>query len=71
MANINETLTHTETLGERASGIFAALVRRAADWREFRRTFDELSQLSDRDLSDLGIARCEIARIARESVYGR
>lgn len=30
-----------------------------------RRTTVELSRLSDRELSDLGIARCDINRVAR------
>ena len=36
--------------------------------KSYRNTVFELSQLSDRDLSDLGIARCDIRRLARESV---
>ena len=35
--------------------------------REFIRTCEELSRLSDRDLRDLGIARCDIVRIARDA----
>lgn len=37
--------------------------------REYRRTFNELDALRDRELADLGIARADISRIARESVY--
>lgn len=35
----------------------------------YRTSVRELQNLSDRELSDLGIARCDIARIARDSVY--
>ena len=35
--------------------------------KSYRNTVFELSQCSDRDLSDLGIARCDIRRLARES----
>lgn len=37
---------------------------------EFRRTYEELNRLSQRELDDLGISRADIARVARESVYG-
>lgn len=33
-----------------------------------RRTMNELNSLSDRALSDLGISRCDIYRIAKDSV---
>ncbi|PID35233.1 MAG: hypothetical protein CSA73_00395 [Rhodobacterales bacterium] len=36
-----------------------------------RRTVRELNQLSDRELSDLGIARYEIRRIAWHAAYGK
>jgi uncharacterized protein YjiS (DUF1127 family) len=31
----------------------------------FRHTVDELTALSDRELGDLGLARCDIGRVAR------
>ena len=34
-------------------------------WRRYRRAVNELSGLSNRELDDLGIARGEIARVAR------
>ena len=36
-------------------------------WKSYRNTVFELSQCSDRDLNDLGIARCDIRRLAREN----
>ena len=33
-----------------------------------RRTTSELSRLSDRELGDLGIARCDITRVARSAI---
>ena len=36
------------------------------NWRLYRRTYRELSQLSSRDLSDLGIHRSQIPAIARQ-----
>ena len=34
-------------------------------WRNYRRTVNELSALTGRELNDLGIARGDIERIAR------
>lgn len=56
----------------------AARVRRSFDavkagWlqaREYQRTYNELDGLSDRELSDIGVRRGDIADIARQHVYG-
>lgn len=34
-------------------------------WRTYRRTVDELSALSTRELNDLGISRSDIKSVAR------
>jgi uncharacterized protein YjiS (DUF1127 family) len=39
-----------------------------ASWRRYRGAVRELSQLSDRDLSDIGIRRGDIETIARQLV---
>lgn len=36
-------------------------------WRKYRETYNELMQLSNRDLADVGIRRSEIAHIARQA----
>lgn len=36
-------------------------------WRTYRRTVTELQGMTDRQLSDLGIGRSEINRIARQA----
>jgi uncharacterized protein YjiS (DUF1127 family) len=38
------------------------------NWRTYRNTVSELDRLSNRDLSDLGIARSDIRRVARTAV---
>lgn len=43
-----------------------ALTKRLRRWSRYRATVRELSQLTDRDLSDLGIARGEIRFIAKK-----
>ncbi len=61
--------------GQRA-GIVDRLAEIAKSWSErrqrhalYRRTLDELSVLSDRELADLGVHRSEVARIAYEAAY--
>ncbi len=39
-----------------------------AAWRRYREAVRELSQLSDRELSDIGIRRGDIEHIVRQSV---
>jgi uncharacterized protein YjiS (DUF1127 family) len=38
-------------------------------WSNERITFNELSRLTDRDLRDIGIARCDINSIAKETAF--
>lgn len=69
MAFIQDTNARTgevriaETAGSFASG----LAGRIARYRLYRRTLNELSALSDRDLADLGIHRSQISEIARQA----
>ena len=39
-------------------------------WRRFRESVRELSRLSDRELSDLGIGRADIGAVVRQSLQG-
>ena len=36
---------------------------------EYQRTYSELQRLSNRELDDIGVRRCDIADIAREHAY--
>ncbi len=47
--------------------LMAALRRHLAVRRTYRRTYEELLALNDRELDDIGIARHDIRRIARET----
>ncbi|MCL6652004.1 hypothetical protein A6R70_06850 [Agrobacterium rubi] len=38
------------------------------NWRKYRQTVTELGRMSDRELSDLGIGRSDIRRVARTAV---
>ena len=45
-----------------------SLKARFAAWHAYRVTLRELSQLTDRDLADIGICRSDIPAIARRSL---
>ena len=34
-----------------------------ATWREHRKAIKQLNQLSDKELADIGISRCDISRL--------
>ncbi|MEQ1952200.1 DUF1127 domain-containing protein [Mesorhizobium yinganensis] len=40
------------------------LIRNYRNWRRYRDTVNELSRLSNRELTDLGITRADIAAVA-------
>ncbi len=46
---------------------FKVITEKIAAWRRYRTAVRELSLLSDRELSDLGLNRYEIAMVARRS----
>ncbi|MBO29449.1 MAG: hypothetical protein CML61_11975 [Rhodobacteraceae bacterium] len=66
MAYIN-TASNSSSFMARVSTIVDALATRRRQNRMFRQTFAELSELSNREMNDLGISRSEIRRIAIES----
>jgi uncharacterized protein YjiS (DUF1127 family) len=47
--------------------MFESLKTRVTSWKRYNRTMNELNSLSSRELDDLGIARADIGRIAREA----
>jgi uncharacterized protein YjiS (DUF1127 family) len=53
----------------RSLGLFDRVKKAFADLRLYQATVRELDDLSDRELSDLGISRSSIRDIARQSVY--
>ncbi len=44
------------------------LIRSYKNWRRYSETIRELSRLNNRELSDLGIARADIAKVARAAL---
>lgn len=49
------------------SDLSSFISRYRACWRVYRQTKWELSALTDRELSDIGIQRSDVARIAKEA----
>lgn len=48
--------------------MFEVLKSRVATWKRYSRTVSELQSLSNCELADLGIARTDINRIAKDAV---
>jgi len=46
--------------------LIAVISRAFKRWKEYNTTVYELNRLSDRDLNDLGIHRCDIEFVARK-----
>lgn len=70
MAFMNETIRGNGLL----SGLRAAFAGLADAWSRytvFRRTYEELSALSTRELQDMGVSRSMITRLAYEAAYGK
>jgi len=44
--------------------MFSSIMRRFQDWKRYGVAMQELSQLSDRELADIGITRADIPRVA-------
>ncbi|GGB54146.1 DUF1127 domain-containing protein [Roseibium aquae] len=45
-----------------------SVVRSFRNWKRYQNTYNELSRLSERELTDLGISRGDIDRYARASM---
>lgn len=67
MAYAHHARTLDDTFDTRSGGLWPAVTARLASYRAYRRTLDELSQLSDRDLADMGMHRSTIGDVAREA----
>ena len=44
------------------------IIRNARNWVAYRRTFNELSRMSDHELNDIGLSRSEINAVASRSL---
>ena len=51
------------------AGLFGGITERVERYKTYRRTLDELSGLTDRELSDLGLSRTMLRAIAYKAAY--
>lgn len=52
----------------RFASLWTATTKAWARHASYRRTLSELRALSDRELADFGVVRCDIRRLAREEL---
>lgn len=71
MATVNSTRVSSFGLADRLAAFFAATKAAAAQRAVYARTVSELNALTDRELTDLGIARIMIQDVARAAAYGK
>ena len=69
MAYMTSTRAAQVSFYDRFAALAVGLKDEFARRRVFNQTFYELNHLSDRDLSDLGLSRANIADVAREAAY--
>ncbi|WP_299863077.1 DUF1127 domain-containing protein [uncultured Roseobacter sp.] len=71
MAYYTQANSASTSLIERAlaatANLLQAAAQRYATYRVYRETYNELAQLSDRDLNDLGLSRSMIRGLALEA----
>jgi uncharacterized protein YjiS (DUF1127 family) len=66
---MNSTRSAQVSFFDRFAALMVGVKDLIARRRVFNQTLFELDQLSDRDLSDLGLSRANIADVAREAAY--
>ena len=69
MAFVTSTRATHVSFYDRFAALLGGLKDLIARRRVFNQTLYELNHLSDRDLSDLGLSRANIADVAREAAY--
>jgi uncharacterized protein YjiS (DUF1127 family) len=52
-------------LPEKDKHMVSSIIRFIQHWKRYGRVVQQLSRLSDRELADVGINRCDIDRIAK------
>lgn len=56
---------HALPSAERSAGLFDRLYATLRRWADVRETRKQLNALTDRELRDIGLSRCDIERVAR------
>lgn len=70
MANVDHISTGGFSVIETVRRAFAPIVESYSQYRVFKSTYDELSNLTTKELSDIGIGRGDITRVAYDAAYG-
>ncbi len=70
MAYVNNSRAASFGLFDRVSAMIASFKAQRAQRAIYVRTVYELEHLTDRELSDLGIARISIQDVAKVAAYG-
>ena len=70
MAAIDHISTSKPSLFCAPVAMAEAVWTRFTQYRQYRRTLDELSMLTRRELADLGLNRSMLQSVAREAAYG-
>jgi uncharacterized protein YjiS (DUF1127 family) len=58
------------SFAQRFADLRADLAERVSKYRLYRATVNELGQLNERELHDLGLSSADIAAVARAAAYG-
>lgn len=69
MAAVNQIATPKSVFSILPTAWFDALSTKFARYRLYREAYNELSELSGRDLADLGLNRSMIKRVAYQAAY--
>ena len=67
MAYLTNTTASNTSLFAQLRGLFATAANRYKQHRVYRQTLEELSDLSNRELADLGLHRSDLRRVAMDA----
>ncbi|MEM7520790.1 MAG: DUF1127 domain-containing protein [Pseudomonadota bacterium] len=74
MAYVNATSLRQATVLAKANAALETLLLQIKQRRMYRKTFNALNEMSNRDLADLGLSRSELRHVAwttsRRDVFG-
>ncbi|MEL6597141.1 MAG: DUF1127 domain-containing protein [Pseudomonadota bacterium] len=69
MAYVTYAQAGSQSRTENPKALWSSLTSRFIAYRNYRRTLSELRTLSARELSDLGLNRSMLKRVAMEAAY--